>query len=167
MNWKVYVNVAPAVLPRALVLVSELLDLEGASAFKVAGNLRATLRPDKLVIYFPSRDTMNAAGRTLAEGLDALTVHPLPFTAPLGVGHRITWGMDPPRGQWMARGSWRLWLCSKIAGVVAGLRGCSDDSEFLERFATRMSADGIRIDDWAPPAALLDLWAPRPASAAG
>ncbi len=152
MGWKIYVNVAPALLPRALTQVSELLDLEGASAFKIAGNVRAALRPDKLVIYFSERDAMVAAGRTLAEGLAGLAVHPLPFTAPLGQGHRITWGMDPPRGQWMARGSWRLWLCSKIAGVVASLRDCGDESEFLGRFATRMGADGIRIDGWAPEA---------------
>ena len=156
MGWKIYVNVVPESLPRALTLVSELLDLEGASAFKVAGNVRAALRPDKLVIYFPDRDAMAVAGRALVDGLSGLPVQPLPFTARLGVGNRITWGTDPPRGQWMARGSWRMWLCSKIAGVMAGLCGCVDEDVFLDRFATRMSADGIRIDDWAPRAWLFD-----------
>ncbi len=138
-------NVAPSALPRALTLVSEVLDFEGASAFKVAGNTRAALRADKLVIYFPDSGTMRAAGRALADSLAGLPIHPLPFTAPLCSDHMVTWAMDPPRGAWMARGSWRLWLCSKVAGVMTSLRRISEESEFLDRFASRMSTDGIRV----------------------
>ncbi len=167
LNWKVYVNVAPSALPRALALVSEVLDFEGATAFKVAGHARAALRADKLVIYFPDRGTMRTAGRALADSLGSLPVQPLPFTAPLRGDHRVTWGMDPPRGGWMARGSWRLWLCSKVAGVMTSLRRVTEESEFLERFATRMSADGIRVDDWAPDESLFGSVGPGGSPDAG
>ena len=158
MSWKLYVNVEPAALPLAIAQVAQVLDSVEATAFKVAGSARAALRPDKLVLYFSRRESMEQAGQDLWRALSRTPSHPLPFTARLGGLSGITWGIDPPRTGWMARGSWRSWLCSKIAGIQWGLRACRDDAQFLEHFSARLSADGIGIESWVPSNLLLRLW---------
>ncbi len=164
VTWKLYVNVEPSALPVALASVAEVLVHGDAAAFKVAGNARAALRPDKLVIYFGHREDLEEAGEVLSECLGRVRPHPLPFTAPLRGSPLVTWGIDPPKRDVMAQGSWRSWLCSTAAGVVWALRPCQSEGQFLERLSARMLADGIVTHDWMPAGALMHQWGADPDS---
>lgn len=157
-SWKLYVNVEPRWLPKALSHVAEILDSEDATAFKVAGNLRAALRPDKLVIYFARRDAMLRAGALIAKGLSRSAPHPLAFSARLGVLPCVTWGVDPPRQHRMMSGSWRLWVCSRLAGILWGMLAIPTGREFWRHLKARLLAEGVELSTWSPTSSLLEAW---------
>lgn len=165
-TWKLYVNVQPEWLPEALSLVAEVLDDGDAIAFKVAGHARAALRPDKLVVYFAAREPMARAAAVLGDAAARLPVQPLPFSGRFSTGEVITWGLDPPRRYWMARGSWRSWICAKNAAITWALRGCAE-GEFLDRLALRLGAEGVSPDQWLPAPSLMRSWSAETAVRVG
>jgi hypothetical protein len=88
-----------------------------AVAFKIGAELAYLARPDKLVIYFSSREETLRVGRVLVPALREFPAHGVPFTGPLDERCLLSWGMDPPHGSGPQR-SWRVWLAERMAHAM-------------------------------------------------
>lgn len=105
---KLYVSPAlDAVKPVFHAVLQTITDSE-AVAFKIGAELAYLARPDKLVIYFSSREETLRVGRVLVPALREFPAHGVPFTGPLDERCLLSWGMDPPHGSGPQR-SWRVW----------------------------------------------------------
>lgn len=95
-TFKLYVSSLPSDLPDVLHTVGHSLIRSEAFAFKVGHDATGVLRSDKLVIYFSSRDAMEASARSLTQVLAGVSAHGVPFTCQLDPAGLISAGVDPP-----------------------------------------------------------------------
>jgi hypothetical protein len=142
----------------------------GAPQFKAGADAAGLLRPDKIVAYFADFEALAGAADLLLRRLDGVPAQGVPFTAEIGGGGLLSWGVDPPRGgglPWAPQESWRLWLThrlarailsarSAVAGIAAGA-GNGGEAAAVEpwRFAVeRLRLEGVDTDTWTPGAGL-------------
>jgi len=132
--------------------------------WKIGADLAGLLRPDKIVAYFPDFDALARAAQILCERLDGLPAHGVPFTAEIGGGGLLSWGMDPPRDEalpWSGPESWRIWLANRLARALLDARAQTGTVETDPaplnpplapwRFAVeRLRLEGVDTDSWTP-----------------
>lgn len=125
---KLYVSPDAAHVRTCLDAVLGLPPAIGMLSCKVGADLHNLLRSDKLVAYFASRDETMRAGNLLVRSLAGTPVHGVPFTAELGAGGLVSWGIDPPLPRAGAAVSWRSRVTLRLAESLAashreGIRG--------------------------------------------
>ncbi|MFL5578833.1 MAG: hypothetical protein ACJ8AO_00530, partial [Gemmatimonadaceae bacterium] len=145
---KLYVSPATDDLPAALDALVAALAGAGPVPFKVARQPDGLLRPDKLVVYFPSLDQLRRAAARLEPAVRGLRAQGVPFTAAVTADGLLSWGADPPDG---ALGSWRGWLCGRLAQHLVDAAG-SGARDAAGEAARRVAADGVDPATWAPAA---------------
>lgn len=143
---KLYVSPRLTDLPAALVGVARALARAGPVPFKVVARPESAGRADRLVAYFPSLDDLRRACAALERELDGLPAHGVPFTAAVTADGMLSWGVDPPE---RSMGSWRAWLCARLAEHVLAARRARVADVAAEALA-RIAADGVDPDTWAP-----------------
>ncbi|MGB9147459.1 MAG: hypothetical protein WCC14_16655 [Acidobacteriaceae bacterium] len=123
---------------------------------KVGASVFGLLRPDKMVGYFRELADLQEAAERILERLADCPAQGVPFTAEIGGGGLLSWGVDPDRDQyavpWLERESWRARICNQLAGTLIQARasGC-EDAEGACRFAReRLRLEGIDPETWAP-----------------
>ena len=153
VTYKVYVSPSLESLPSVWPTVVATLAEAGGPPFKLGASARGVLRPDKLVVYFPSRTRAEDFASVLATALVATPAQAVPFTRELAVGGLISMGMDPPADRPMLTQlgvSWRQWVCRRLASYLFASRG-DIAPEAAARFALdRIALDGIDPTTWVP-----------------
>jgi len=143
--------------------VLEALTAARATQFKVGADASGLLRPDKIVAYFPSYERLAAAADAVLARLDGAPAQGVPFTAEIGGGGLLSWGVDPPDDVRSVLGgsreSWRVWVAHRLAWALLTARNTAIDPQehSLEpwRFALeRVRLEGIDTATWTPSAAL-------------
>lgn len=152
---KLYVGLDMVALADSFGAIVDTLARGEASQFKVGADLGGLLRPDKMVAYFPSKDSLLAAAQMLTPIVAGRRVQAVPFTAEIAAGGALSWGSDPTaRGS--ARMSWRQWVCERLAIALAAARPTAPagrDPGGMEpwRFALeRLRLDGVDPRSFMP-----------------
>ena len=161
-GYKLYVSPRAEFIRDAVRSVLAALPDSGAVSFKAARDVYGLLRPDKIAVYFRSLADLRAAARVIGRALSGVPAHGVPFTAGLGSGGLLSWGMDPPaseKGHGSApRQSWRTWVSNRAADALVTAARCHQAERPAWQFALRrLSLEGVDIDGWTPPVA---AWAP-------
>jgi len=148
---KLYVGVAFEELPGCLSALAEGLAAGAALQFKIGTDLDGLLRPDKLVAYFPSKDTLSAAAQALLPILSNRAVHAVPFSAEIGGSGALSWGMDPAEAWFGDRMSWRQWVCEQLAAALIAARSSAAGAVAPWQFALeRLRLEGVNTDTFMP-----------------
>ncbi|CAN7359008.1 hypothetical protein LJR225_002166 [Phenylobacterium sp. LjRoot225] len=144
LRHKLYVSPRAEALPSVFRKVVGVCCELGAPAFKVGVGAIGVLRPDKLVLYFDSREDLWRAADELETGLAGEAAHGVPFTAPLDPAGLLSWGFDPGAPY----GSWRQMVTDILA---RGLRGAPADGGAAEPYAFDILRHaGVDPDGWRP-----------------
>lgn len=152
--WKLYVSAPPAALPHALHVA---LAVPGAVSVKVGRDLFGLLRPDKLVLYFPSCTAMMRAAHGLHRALEGVPAQGVPFTGQLFGAGLLSWGVDAmgedAEAPWSGDRSWRAWLTHRLASALAqAAREQAADVPAWQFAMDRVSLDGVNVAEWIPAA---------------
>jgi hypothetical protein len=152
---KLYVSPMPDAVREAFPIIVECIAESDAHHFKVGNDAYGILRPDKIVIYFRSFDSLRETGRAIANRLSGCPPQGVPFTAALDGSSLLSWGIDPPPQKgvlaWQVRESWRQWITNKIAASVIAAQQSRNKNIPPWRFALeRLRLDGINTDTWVP-----------------
>jgi len=153
-TYKLYVSPAPADLPHAFAHVAQL----GAVApehFKIGSDVNGVLRPDKLVLYFPTLERLHAAAADLQSRLDGVAPHGVPFSSEISGDGLLSWGMDPPADarvvSWQEQESWRLWIVRRLARAMVAAQAAPDAAMSPAHFAMeRLRHEGVDVEQWTP-----------------
>ena len=162
-TYKLYVSPRPERIRDAFhALVRVLSDFPGAG-FKIGPDASGLLRPDKLVSYFTSRESLDRAARALKNELAGCPAHGIPFSAGIDEDGLLSWGMDPPDSEralsWQQRESWRLWIAMRLANALAIAKRSAtrattrSQSTAVEpwRFAVeRLRRHAVNFETWTP-----------------
>lgn len=169
LPYKLYVSPAVEALPDVLGVLGQLLTDAGARRFKVGPDAFGLLRPDKIVVYMPDARELGEVARALAQALDGVPPHGVPFTAELAGDGLLSWGGDPaPEAGPVGEGveSWRLSVSRRLAEYLATAQRAPLSTLRPYEFAlARLALDGVDVRSFAP--AGLDPPAPcrQPATA--
>jgi hypothetical protein len=160
-TWKLYVSPRAEGLAEGFGAVLEALTAARATQFKVGSDANGLLRPDKIVAYFPSYERLAEAAASVLARLDGVPAQGVPFTAEIGGGGLLSWGVDPPDDQRSVLGggreSWRVWVAHRLAWALIAARPEDPEEKTIEpwRFALeRVRLDGVDTATWTPSAAL-------------
>jgi hypothetical protein len=160
-TFKLYVSPAPEALPGCFAAVVEGLAAKrsgGAWQLKVGSDAAGLLRPDKMVAYFPSFESLAEAAGLLAPRLAGIPAHGVPFTAEAGGDGLLSWGVDPPAAEsplpGAGRESWRLWLTHRLARALLAARAAravhSTTVEPWQLALERLRLEGVSTETWTP-----------------
>ncbi|MGH7248249.1 MAG: hypothetical protein ACREH9_09110, partial [Pseudomonadota bacterium] len=113
------------------------------------------LRPDKLVVYFWSFDSLQETARQILTRLGSCPAHGVPFTAGITDDGLLSWGFDPPPDKgalaWRERESWRLWITNRLATALLSARKTAAGGIEPWQFALdRLRLENIDTATWAP-----------------
>lgn len=147
--YKVYVSVLPDELPVTFEACVAVLAQCGARSFKFVRHPRGLLRPDRLVVYCPSRGATEDLVLALADALGGHAAQGVPFTSATPASMAVSWARDPSPAAAAYAPSWRRWVTRKLAGYLHS----SDAIDAVGRSAfalARLSDDGVDTDAWAP-----------------
>ena len=148
---KLYVGLAFEELPDCLPALAEKLAGGEALQFKIGTDLDGLLRPDKLVAYFPSKETLSAAAQALLPIVSNRAVHAVPFSAEIAASGALSWGMDPANAWFGERVSWRQWMCEKLASALIAARGNAAGPVAPAQFALeRLRLEGVDTGTFMP-----------------
>jgi len=149
---KLYIGLAFEELPSCLPVVAEVLAAGGATQFKIGTDLDGLVRPDKLVAYFPSKETLSAAAQALLPAVSNRTVHAVPFSAEIAEAGALSWGMDPASAWFGDRTSWRQWICEKLAAALVAARSRTAAAGVApwEFALERLRLEGVNIATFMP-----------------
>jgi hypothetical protein len=152
--YKLYVSPHPEDTPEVLVESAAALATSDAVSFKVGADMHGLLRPDKIVAYFPSLDSLQETASRLEARLAACEAHGVPFTAEAGGGGLLSWGVDPAGrrdGGSLLSESWRLWVTNRLAVAFVAAHAAADADVEPSTFAIdRLRLEGVDTDTWTP-----------------
>lgn len=150
LHFKLYVSPKVSHLPETLRAVLDELPSSGAFECKVGGDVYGLHRPDRLVVYFRALEDLEGAAGRLTKALHRIPAHGVPFTAALGTGPLLSWGVDPPRRiRGTKNDSWRGWITKRVAASLIAARG----RDPLARAVADLERLGVDTRTWTPPLA--------------
>jgi hypothetical protein len=122
---------------------------------KVGSDYHGLLRPDKIVIYFHEFADLQESAQRLVDKLTGCPEHGVPFTAEIAGAGLLSWGIDPATDQysvpWLARESWRLRICNRLANALALAQASPAAGVSATNFALdRLRMEGIDTETWTP-----------------
>lgn len=126
-----------------------------AGGLKIGKGPIGLMRPDKMVIYFPTRATLEDAMGRLLNRVAGAPAQGVPFSAPLDNDGLISFGFDPARANGRARmqaPSWRRWITDRLGASFAEARPDPAATPAWRRALDRLQLDGIDVDHWMPTA---------------
>jgi len=148
---KLYLGLALEELPDCLPRLAAELGRSEATQFKIGVELAGLLRPDKLVIYFPSKEALLATAQALLPIVEGRTVHAVPFSAEIASGGALSWGIDPETAWFGDRASWRQWVCEKLAAALITARHSNVHGLEPWQFALeRLRLEGVDTETFMP-----------------
>ena len=152
--YKLYLSPLPANLRDAFRVWLAAITTAGAFHFKLGSNVRGLLRPDKMVAYFNDRAALDDAAERISRELSGCLAQGVPFTAELGCGALVSWGIDPPAEEgvpaWLRQQSWRQWVCNRLGAALAVAKHYPSDVLPAWRFALeRLRLEGVDVANWA------------------
>jgi hypothetical protein len=154
--YKLYVSPLLEDLPRVFAVAVHAFAQVDCRRFKLGAGAYGLLRPDKLVAYFSSLDSLQRAAELIAGGATEAKAQGVPFSAPIDPAGLLSWGMDPPRFELAPQSdavlSWRQWLSERIAVYVTAARQSADDVQAFVR--QRIALDGVDPANWTPDLAI-------------
>lgn len=157
-TWKLYVSPRAEGLAEGFGAVLEALTAARATQFKVGSDAGGLLRPDKIVAYFPSYERLAEAAASVLARLDGVPAQGVPFTAEIGGGGLLSWGVDPPDDQRSVLGggreSWRVWVAHRLAWALIAARPEEKTVEPWRFALERVRLEGVDTATWTPSAAL-------------
>jgi len=154
-TYKLYVSPQCHFVREAFQATVGMLLESQAHHFKVGKDVYGLLRPDKMVAYFGSLDTLKEAAADMIRRLDGCPAQGVPFTAQLTDDGLLSWGIDPPADQqtlvWQERESWRLWVTNRLATALLAAKHVHPRGAEPWRFALeRLHLQGVDTDTWMP-----------------
>ena len=155
-SFKLYVSPLPEALPEAFQAAVAAAGDWGALQFKTGRRGHDLLRPDKLVVYFDQRPSLEGAAAQIRRALSGCPVHGVPFTAPVDEPDGLlSWGFDPPPDpaapEWLRRESWRLKLSNRLGTALAHAKTNPADGVSPVDFALeRIRLEGVDTQTWSP-----------------
>lgn len=154
-TYKLYVSPACSALREAFEAILSIADDSPTLHFKVGNNVYGLLRPDKMVLYFQHFAELQETAERMMQRLAGCPVHGVPFTAELGGGGLLSWGIDPPAEKqtvpWLERESWRLWVVNRLASALLLAKTSTKADIQPWRFALeRLRLEGIETQTWTP-----------------
>ena len=153
-GFKLYLSPHPDFARQAFDALAQVAAACGAYAFKTGKEINGLLRPDKMVIYFHDREPLQEMARELEARLNGCPAQGVPFTAQLGAGPLLSWGVDPPEETaapaWMRRESWRLWVTNRLAAALLTARNGGRALEPWRFAMERLRLEGVNTDLWTP-----------------
>ncbi len=165
-RYKLYVSPQPDALRETLAAVVG-ASRYGARALKIGGDLHGLLRPDKLVVYFSTFESLAQAAQRLSQKLADVPAHGVPFTALIGSSGLLSWGIDgfSEDGGSATPMSWRQWLTLRLAAtlVIAQRHPPVDEDAVWAFVRQKIAHDGVDVRTWSPLGSLCRS-APVPAS---
>jgi hypothetical protein len=169
VGYKLYLSPVPSQVKDALRILIPAITAAGAYHFKVGGDVRGLLRPDKILAYFAEKPALMEAAHRISREFSGCPAQGVPFTAELDSGALLSWASDPPSETavpaWLRRQSWRQWTCDRLGSALAIAKGEKSGAAPAWRFALeRLRWDGVDITTWEPDPA---LWQPNSADRAG
>jgi hypothetical protein len=157
LPYKIYVSPAGAQICEAFARTVEVFTRLRVPQFKVGGDIYNVLRPDKLVAYLPTRERLDEVGGALAESLEGIPAHGVPFTTEISGDGLLSWGADPPlppagsppRPELR---SWRVWITQRLAAaLIAAKRVPADTTPSWQTALDFLRREGIDTATWTPP----------------
>ena len=154
-GYKIYVSPQPQFVPDAFHALCRAARQFGVRQFKAGNDACGLLRPDKIVAYFDSKESLENTAAELKRTLHGLPPHGVPFTAELAGDGLLSWGVDPPTdgdaGEWHRGESWRLHVVKRLAAAIVETRRTSELKTDPRRYALdRIRLDGIDPLTWVP-----------------
>ena len=154
LPYKLYVSPHVEAMAEAFPAAVDVLTRLRAPRFKVGSDAIGLLRPDKLVVYLPTADTLGALTEALNVELAGVPPHGVPFSAELAGEGLLSWGGDPRREEAPVGSdpeSWRLSVCRRLAQyLVAAQRSRLQRLTPGGYALARLSLDGIDVTRFAP-----------------
>jgi hypothetical protein len=153
---KLFVSPRPERIRDAFEIVVRVLSEFPGLAFKVGDDAMGLLRPDKLVVYFTTREQLGEVAGALRRELAGCEAHGVPFTAGLDENGLLSWGVDPPKDDqplsWMTTDSWRLWIVGLLGPALAIAKLARGEAAVEPwRFAVeRIRRAGVDPETWTP-----------------
>ena len=159
LGYKLYISPTCPALPDALLATATVLEsVPCVLGFKVGRQLSGLCRPDKLVAYFSTLESLQLAGAQLRTRLRGTPAHGVPFTSEITRDGLLSWAIDPPAAQRLvdgpSQGSWRLWVANRLAEYLLAAKGRSGDTACWRFALNRLRLDGIDTDTWVPTSGL-------------
>jgi hypothetical protein len=150
-TYKLYLSPLPEDLAALLGEIAQVLATGGATQFKVGSSMAGLLRPDKLVAYFPDKETLLRTAEVLKGRLSGAGAQGVPFTAQIDDRGLISWGSDPPARIAAGRDSWRTWVVYRLAMAMVTATKQGSNPVAPWRFAlARIALDGVDTRTFAP-----------------
>jgi hypothetical protein len=151
--FKLYVSPTCADAIGAFHATLEVTAKSSAVALKIGRDLHGILRPDKLVIYFNTAESLFAAVPPLRQKLAGAAAQGVPLTPSITDDGLLSWGLDPPNLDTSSPGvSWRTWLAGRFARALSALDSARSQSISTWGFALGyVSLDGVNPLTLAPP----------------
>ncbi|MEO7503209.1 MAG: hypothetical protein ABIW94_11280 [Gemmatimonadaceae bacterium] len=154
-SFKLYVSPCVADVPTTFAIVVDCLGRRTGAQFKIGKGAEGIVRPDKIVAYFDTLESLLDAANDMSARLTGVRAQGVPFSAEISCDGLLSWGMDPPRDNralsWLGPESWRLWIVRRLANAIV----LAQRSEQLRvqpwQFAVeRLSSEGVDTDRWIP-----------------
>jgi hypothetical protein len=156
--YKLYVSPDINFMPQAFAAVLGVAS-RGALSFKIGADAAGLLRPDKMVLYFPDKESLFQVASDIAALIKEAPAHGVPFSAEITGDGLLSWGMDPPESErvvaWQEPESWRLWVVRRLAAAMIAAQTEPSGSVPPRRFAVeRLRLEGVDVDRWTPSASV-------------
>jgi len=155
ISYKLYLSPHPTFLQEAFdVWLPVITGL--ALHFKIGGNIRGLLRPDKMVAYFGDFFSLKNAAVAVSRQLPGCSAQGVPFTTQLDSDGLLSWGSDPPTDEaapvWLRRQSWRQWICHRLGSALAMAKHQKCKTLPAWQFALqRVGMEGVDVATWSRP----------------
>jgi len=152
--YKLYISPVFELLPETFQKSIAALTASRAFSFKVGNDFHGLVRPDKMVVYFYTREDLFEAAASLWSALDNITPQGVPFTAQLDDSGLLSWGVDPPGRDVLENfegGSWRARVTERLAAALAKALGEGLPlQEIVDYALNRIGLEGIDTNSWIP-----------------
>ena len=158
-SYKLYISPQLADVARTFATVVDRLGRRDGAQFKIGKGAEGITRPDKMVAYFDSLDTLLDAANDLSVALTGIAAHGVPFSAEISRDGLLSWGMDPPFADrtlaWQGPESWRQWVVRRLATAMVAAQSSGESSLPPWQFAVeRLRREGVDTERWTPSAAI-------------
>lgn len=153
---KLYVSPLPRDMPTVVRCLSRHLTRYPGVSFKIGSGLSGLLRSDKFVAYFPSKEMLLEATKTIKTDIEHLPSQGVPFTAECTQNGLLSWGIDPlfkESDDSLERKSWRQWIVETIATSIQTLNGGYSHlaiEDKLETVLGKLSVEGVDPGTFKP-----------------
>ncbi len=145
--FKLYLSPHPDSMKNIFPLLVDTVSDTKAFSFKIGNDAYGLLRPDKIVLYFDTKEDALAAGGILKTAFNDLPVQGVPFTSQLDERGLVSWGIDPPQSPGL---SWRFWITNRIAKYITDVqRNKKIPAEKVSELVLKnLEKDEINILNW-------------------